>query len=1105
MADPGALPFSESDIRQAFSTSNVLRGERYAKQGRVAGVVISNAGSTIAANVRGSRPSPYVVTAYATRRRGAKTRLTGYCNCPIGADCKHVAAAFFAAIENIEAPAREERRITNAEDARVDLWLNELRSSVRDADEATSAPSEVIAYIFESMPTAKRDLGVRIVVANRSADGRLTSSRDMNAEALGYATVAFVQPSDVIIGRLLQIYSTTWRGRASLAQDIVRRMIASGFAFVDALDSPPLRIAEPRRASIAWDVANDGTQRATLAFDDETLRALPTSVGWYFNQATGDAGPADAELPAEALATLLDGPPLAASQIARVRDALAGAKSDAPIPAPLELTERIERLAPIPTLRLRGIDVGGLQRGGGQSALFAAPLVDIADLTFAYGAAIVSPRAHDAKIRHLEGSDAIVYVRDTFAETIAAKRLAVAGLEEDPTRRDNYRTSGLIFRYADNVDWQWSLFLHEIVPELRAAGWNVEIDESFHHRVVDLASDAVWHPTVRESSDGWFDLALGIDIEGKRYDLLPLLANLLEQSGEIDGGDTLADGRPRTTYYVSLGDESPTLALPYARVKAIVDTIVELREPGALGERGLRVPRVRAGIVNELEAKTGLKIETEQPVRDLADRLRSFKGLEQIDVPAPFEGTLRPYQRDGLNWLQFLAGNGFGGILADDMGLGKSVQTLAHLLREKDVGRLTRPALLVVPTSLVYNWRDEAARFTPSLRVLSLHGSSRAQRYGEIANADVVITTYALLVRDRVLFERTWHTAIFDEAQMLKNPLSKVAKAAREIRAEQRLCLTGTPVENNLGDLWSLFAVALPQLLGERKRFNSLFRSPIEKRADATRSRALAQRIAPFLMRRTKEAVAPELPEKTEIVQRVELTGAQRDLYETVRVAMSERVSEEIAANGIAKSQIVILDALLKLRQVCCDPRLLPDRLRKEAQSVKLEMLLEMLPAAISQGSRILLFSQFTSMLDLIGPALDAQGIAYVKLTGESKDRESIVKRFQAGEVPVFLVSLKAGGTGLNLTAADTVIHYDPWWNPAVERQATDRAHRIGQTRPVFVYKLICAGTVEEKIVALQTRKAELADAIFSETASTRVHFDIDDIKRLFAPIDSPN
>jgi SNF2 family DNA or RNA helicase len=216
---------------------------------------------------------------------------------------------------------------------------------------------------------------------------------------------------------------------------------------------------------------------------------------------------------------------------------------------------------------------------------------------------------------------------------------------------------------------------------------------------------------------------------------------------------------------------------------------------------------------------------------------------------------------------------------------------------------------------------------------------------------------------------------------------------------------------------------------------------------------------------------------------------------------MSERVSEEIAANGIAKSQIVILDALLKLRQVCCDPRLLPDRLRKEAESVKLELLLEMLPPAIAEGSRILLFSQFTSMLDLIAPALDAQGIGYVKLTGETTDRETIVKRFQAGEVPVFLVSLKAGGTGLNLTAADTVIHYDPWWNPAVERQATDRAHRIGQTRPVFVYKLICAGTVEEKIVALQTRKAELADAIFSETASTRMQFDIDDIKRLFAPI----
>ncbi len=445
---------------------------------------------------------------------------------------------------------------------------------------------------------------------------------------------------------------------------------------------------------------------------------------------------------------------------------------------------------------------------------------------------------------------------------------------------------------------------------------------------------------------------------------------------------------------------------------------------------------------------------------------------------------------------------GFGGILADDMGLGKSVQTLAHLLCEKEARRLTQPALLVVPTSLVHNWRDEAARFAPSLRVLALHGPERAERFEAIPHHDLVITTYALLVRDAILHERSWHAVIFDEAQAIKNPQSKAAQIAMSLHATHRLCLTGTPVENHLGDLWSLFSIALPGALGDRKHFTRVFRTPIEKHGDASRSAALAERIRPFLLRRTKEHVASDLPEKTEIVQRVELIGAQRDLYEAVRLAMHRRVRDEIAERGLARSQIVILDALLKLRQVCCDPRLLPERLQKAAPSVKLELLLEMLPQMIEEGRRVLLFSQFTSMLDLIEPALRERDIPFVVLTGETKQRERVVKRFQQREVPLFLISLKAGGTGLNLTAADTVIHYDPWWNPAVERQATDRAHRIGQTQHVFVYKFIGAGTVEEKIVELQARKAQLAAAIFSPDQAHPARFSAGDIERLFAPLE---
>ncbi len=371
-----------------------------------------------------------------------------------------------------------------------------------------------------------------------------------------------------------------------------------------------------------------------------------------------------------------------------------------------------------------------------------------------------------------------------------------------------------------------------------------------------------------------------------------------------------------------------------------------------------------------------------------------------------------------------------------------------------------------------------------------------------IAESDLVVTTYALLVRDAVLREHAWSVVIFDEAQALKNPRTKASQAAAAIRAPHRLCLSGTPVENHLGDLWSLLSLALPGALGDRTQFGRIFRTPIEKRANTDRAAALAERIRPFVLRRTKDAVAQELPAKTEIVQRAELTGAQRDLYETIRIAMQARVRAEIARSGIARSQIVILDALLKLRQVCCDPRLLPEALRAKAESAKLAMLLELLPQLVEEGRRVLVFSQFTSMLDLLVPELDARDIPYVTLTGATTDRGTLVNRFQEGHVPVFLISLKAGGTGLNLTAADTVIHYDPWWNPAVERQATDRAHRIGQTKPVFVYKLLCAGTIEEKILDLQARKADLAAAIFSGDGASGARIAAEDVERFFAPLD---
>jgi SNF2 family DNA or RNA helicase len=455
-----------------------------------------------------------------------------------------------------------------------------------------------------------------------------------------------------------------------------------------------------------------------------------------------------------------------------------------------------------------------------------------------------------------------------------------------------------------------------------------------------------------------------------------------------------------------------------------------------------------------------------------------------------------------LNWLQFLREHGLAGVLADDMGLGKTVQTLAHLLVERESGRADRPSLVIAPTSLMTNWRQEAAKFAPALRVLVLHGLDRRAHFERIPEHDLVLTTYPLLPRDLPqLLEHEFHCVILDEAQFIKNAKTTYAQAACQLKARHRLCLTGTPMENHLGELWSLFHFLLPGFLGDELAFNSRFRRPIEKHADADRRGVLARRVAPFLLRRRKEQVALELPPKTEITQSVELGGAQRDLYESVRLAMHARVREEVAKKGLARSRIIVLDALLKLRQICCHPQLLAlPAAKKVKDSAKLELLLELLNTLLAEGRRVLLFSQFTSLLALIETELAKRAIRYVLLTGDTTDRATPVEQFQRGEVPLFLISLKAGGTGLNLTAADTVIHYDPWWNPAVENQATDRAHRIGQDKQVFVYRLIAVGTVEEKIAALQVRKRELVDGLLNAEGTGKVELTAEDLDFLFDP-----
>ena len=463
---------------------------------------------------------------------------------------------------------------------------------------------------------------------------------------------------------------------------------------------------------------------------------------------------------------------------------------------------------------------------------------------------------------------------------------------------------------------------------------------------------------------------------------------------------------------------------------------------------------------------------------DVRDRLRAFEGIAAADAPATFVGTLRGYQRLGLGWLRFLQELELGGCLADDMGLGKTVTVLALLdARRVEKGGAPRASLVVAPRSLLFNWKREAERFAPALRVAEYHGSGRDEVLTSLDQFDLVLTTYGTMRRDvAALGGAEFDYVILDEAQAIKNAATASAKATRLLRARHRLALSGTPIENQLGDLWSLFEFLNPGLLGTLQH-GLLARA---RKGDAGALDTLRRGLRPYILRRTKQQVAPELPARNEDTMVCELEPVERKLYNQLRDHYRQLVLGLVDRQGLKRSQFQILEALLRLRQAACHPGLIDPR-KHTGSSAKLDALLERLDEARAEGHKALVFSQFTSFLAFVRRELDERGVAYEYLDGQTRDRERRVARFQQDEsCPLFLVSLKAGGLGLNLTAADYVFLLDPWWNPAVEAQAIDRAHRIGQERPVFAYRLIAADTVEERIIELQARKRQLADAIIS-------------------------
>lgn len=593
------------------------------------------------------------------------------------------------------------------------------------------------------------------------------------------------------------------------------------------------------------------------------------------------------------------------------------------------------------------------------------------------------------------------------------------------------------------------------------ADYRVHGEKSLHRYQVHSSKPQIVAEVKSNEKEKWFELDISVEYDGQS---LPL--------------EKIWKAWARGKRYVELKDGSYT-SLPEAWLERLAHKLEALGlDPAKPPQQKFK--QFEAPVLDSLLEDLP-NAATDSFWNKLREKIRSFKEVRPINAPKGLNASLRGYQGQGLSYLNFLSEYGFGGILADEMGLGKTVQTLAfiqHMVESRRDG----PNLIVVPTSVLPNWEREAEKFVPKLRRLVIYGARREGMFKHIGDSDLIITTYALLRRDLEEMEKhEFNTVILDEAQNIKNPNTITARAVRRIRARMRLCLSGTPIENNLFELWSLFEFLMPGFLGSQHAFQRGVVKPI-KDGDPETLDYLRARVRPFILRRTKAEVAKDLPPKVESVTCCALEEAQAELYAALAKKLKAQVLADVDEKGLAKSQMSILDALLKLRQICCHPRLLKlnfPGFSNNLPSGKFDAFKDMAMDIVEGGHKVLVFSQFVQMLQIIRQWLEFSQIPFCYLDGASKDRFEQVDKFNMSpDIPVFLISLKAGGTGLNLTSADYVIHYDPWWNPAVESQATDRTHRIGQTRQVFSYKLICQNTVEEKILKLQEAKRGVAEAI---------------------------
>jgi superfamily II DNA or RNA helicase len=1097
-----------NDIAIYIADTAFHRGRKYQREGRVRELTITPDLKTIAGRVRGDSGDTYRQNITLSAVKGGRTSIEGVCSCPMGYNCKHVAAAL------IEALIRAPQRLVAQPVAEVvpvapppppplpyDVisWLEQLAKTTT----GETYPAEVsqrLLYLLTSLgsQSAMPHLGVEVISTRILKSGAFSNT--VSRPALGNFYLGnwprYFRSSDIEICQELLLARNGY-GTNSFSirsQRLLQAIIGTGRAYWRSQISKPLSMGDARPGHIEWVMPDVRGVRPELRVEGAV--ALNAEPPVYVDEAQSVIGEISLPISPQMAHRLLNAPVIPPSLVEQVSQTLVRhlpAGSDL-MPKPPEAPIVIDD-GPTAVLRLMMV------REVAQTYYRMDPIeMPLAKMTFRYGPVEVRLNEVNLLVETISKNKRYQAKRRPTREKQMVKRLVDLGLrfarDVQPVLGPNHQ---LDFAYHESS--RWLGFLSTAAPELAAQGFEIQVDDDFPYRVATMSGELDTEVFEGTGLD-WFELGMGVQVDGQKLDLAPILANLVLDDN-LDAKTMNAMAESGEDFYIKLAD-GRHLALAAKRFLPVIIALHELAVGGAVVAKSgrLQISKAEATLLSTLEKHHEFVFKGADNLRSLAKALQSIGsgGIAPVTLPQNFKATLRPYQAEGVAWLNLLREVSLGGILADDMGLGKTVQVLALLSLEKEQGRLTKPVLIIAPTSLMTNWQNEAHKFAPDLRVLVLHGATRKERFDQIAQHDVVLTTYPLIARDQaVLLEQQWHIAILDEAQVIKNPNAATTRLIRDLKAAHRFCLTGTPMENHLGELWSLMSFVNPGYLGEKTAFARRWRTPIEKHGDSERSKILSKRVRPFMMRRTKQEVANELPLKTEITETIILDEQQRDIYDSIRLSMHKKVRDAIAAKGFSKSHIIILEALLKLRQVCCDPRLLKlgDQ-KKPLPSAKLERLMEMVESLLSEGRKIIVFSQFTSMLDLIIQRFHKAGIKFSLLTGATTDRKSAIENFQDGNVNIFLVSLKAGGVGLNLTAADTVILYDPWWNPAVEEQAIDRAYRIGQDKPVFVYRLVASQTIEEKMDELKAKKRALAESIFDQTGKATATLTEADLNDLF-------